>query len=229
MNTADSRLILKQALIKYREVDMQKALDGNIDYTFSPKFEQKMLRLCRSQRHRSWYWCNTVGKRAAITLAAILIVFSSMMCVQAVREPVIRFCTVVYDTFVDIFVENAHELPSPQEIETVYTISAPKNYTVIEEVTDVIFHSTVWQSPDGAQITLNQGILNAATSHDNEHSNYEILRGDQDIEIHYFNTLEYDVNTCHWVYQGYSFSLFTEGGQMTKDECLDMINSIIPA
>lgn len=229
MNTTNSKSILKQALTKYRDLDMQKALDSNIDYAFSPKFEQKMLRLCRSQRHKYWYLYNSAGKRVAITFAAILVVFSSMMSVQAIREPVLRFCTGVYDTFVDIFVENAQEVPSPQEIETVYTISVPENYTVVEEVTDIIFHSTVWERPDGAQIILNQGTLSTSTSHDTEHSNYEILHGNQDIEIHYFDTPEYNIKTCYWIHEGYSFTLFTEGGQVTKDECIDMINSIIPA
>lgn len=229
MITTDTQLKLKQALIKYRELDMQKALDSNIDYNFSPKFERKMSRLCQSQSHKYWHWFNTAGKRAAITLTAILVVFSSMMCVQAVREPVIHFFTAVHDTFVDIFVESAHELPYPQTIETVYTISVPENYTVVEESTDSIFHSTIWESPDGAQVTLTQNILNTEASHDNEHSNYEMLRGDQNIEIYYFDTPEYDIKTCYWIYKGYSFSLTAQGGQMTKEECVDMINSIIPA
>lgn len=228
MSTANSHLMLKQALIKYRELDIQKALDSNIDYSFSPKFEKAMLRLCQKQKHKYWHLHNTAGKRTAITLAAVLAIFSSMMCVQATREPIIHFFTSIHDTFVDLFIENTHEIPVPQEIETVYTISVPENYTVVEEVTDLILHSTVWEKTNGAQIVLNQGTLNTAIAHDNEHSNYEILQGDQEIEIHYFDMPEHNIKSCYWIYQGYSFSLFIQDSQLTKDDCVNMINSIIP-
>lgn len=75
--------------------------------TFTKDFEEKMQKLIESERKFYFYWVNTVRKRVAIIILAIIIsLTSATFGVKAIREPVIRFIIETFEKFANIIFVN---------------------------------------------------------------------------------------------------------------------------
>ena len=75
--------------------------------TFTKDFEEKMQKLIESERKFYFYWVNTVRKRVAIIILAIIISLTSVTFgVKAIREPVIRFIIETFEKFANIIFVN---------------------------------------------------------------------------------------------------------------------------
>ena len=56
--------------------------EERIDCDFSPRFTNRMNRLLRQANTVWWHWINTAGKRSAVIVAAMLILFFAVMRVD---------------------------------------------------------------------------------------------------------------------------------------------------
>lgn len=92
------------------------------EHAFSDKFEKNMQKLIARQKKPYYSMINTVGKRAACVILAVLIAFTAaILNVEALR-------TAFRDFFVNIFekfsiVQSADENNSPETIEDIYIIA----------------------------------------------------------------------------------------------------------
>ncbi len=73
-----------------------------IDYNFSEKYIKSKEKLIKKLGHSYWKYVNTVAKKAAVIIVALIIAFSSLMTVDAFREKVINFVYEAYSTFTEI-------------------------------------------------------------------------------------------------------------------------------
>lgn len=107
--------------------------EAEIDHDFSPTFEQKIDRLCRSTQKRTWRYVNTTAKR--VLIAAVLFVLLAMTVVAtvpALREGLIKIFT--HDTGVAYTFEFTEEdlARAPESIETVFLPTyIPEGYEYI--------------------------------------------------------------------------------------------------
>ena len=66
---------------------------------FSDKFEARMRKLIRRQKKPYYRFVNTAMKRVAVIFVAVVLAFSAMMSVEAIRTPVINFFIEIYERF----------------------------------------------------------------------------------------------------------------------------------
>jgi len=104
-------------------------------HAFSGDFNQKMSTLMSSGRKPYLRYINTVGKRAAVILVAVIMALTVAFSVKAIREPIIDFIIKTYKTFTTIFfdADDGIEKPYPDIIEDVYLPEyMPKDYIMVE-------------------------------------------------------------------------------------------------
>ena len=111
--------------------------------TFSEAFEKKMKKLIMAQKKSYYYLINTVGKRVAIIVLAIIISFTATTFgVKGIREAVIEFITETFERFTRITVQNEEPTPSqaklvknaPQYIPTGYTVESEMDLDGIYQI-----------------------------------------------------------------------------------------------
>ena len=79
--------------------------------TFSSSFERKMLKLISAQKKSYYYIINTVGKRIAILIAALLIGITAItFSVRASRETVLQFIVEIFDTHTHVYIKNSGDI-----------------------------------------------------------------------------------------------------------------------
>lgn len=97
----EDNLLLKEAL----HIHQEKALtdlpnDKELEkITFTEKFEKQMQKLIKSQKKPYYNMTNSVGKRFACVLVAIIVLFTMMMSVTAIREPFIKFIVESFEEY----------------------------------------------------------------------------------------------------------------------------------
>ena len=75
------------------------------DAPLSPEFEARMQKLLAHRRHGYYALFGTVGRRVASIVVALLVSATILTAsVEALRTPMMRFFTRVYETFTQIFV-----------------------------------------------------------------------------------------------------------------------------
>lgn len=115
--------ILKKALAVIAEEEAAKlpSEEECADITFSEEFERKMERIIRFQKKPYYSYVNTVGKRVACIILAILIAFTTVtFSVKAFREAVLEFFVETFEKF-SIVGFNEEDLDnSLDHIETYY-------------------------------------------------------------------------------------------------------------
>ena len=115
--------ILKKALAVIAEEEAAKlpSEEECADVTFSEEFERKMEKLIRFQKKPYYSYVNTVGKRVACIILAILIAFTTVtFSVKALREAVLEFFVETFEKF-SIVGFNEEDLDnSLDHIETYY-------------------------------------------------------------------------------------------------------------
>jgi hypothetical protein len=100
---------LKSAVKKADRYEMEALpADNEIDHEFSRDFERKMQKLIRKSNKSNTSRGGVAWRRRAVALiAAIIILFASVMSVPAVRASVIEFITEVYEQFTHIFFDES--------------------------------------------------------------------------------------------------------------------------
>lgn len=148
--------------------------EDNIQWDFSEKFEKSMDKLIRKNSRIQLSTKRTVTKSLIAAIIAIMVLFTGLMSVAAIREPIIEFVKKVFPQFNEITLSE-NSVPSVDMIETEYTlIDLPEGFELETYQKDDCGIFAVWHNSNGEEITFSQDILNLNVSVDTEHG-YEEL------------------------------------------------------
>lgn len=145
--------------------------------TFSPAFEEKMQKLLRRQKYGYFVLFGTAGRRVASIVVALLLGMTvATFSVKALREPVVRFITEVFETFTSVLFVDDESPASDVEMETVTPAYIPEGYTVEREMSIANAYKVVYYNAktdkrlNYTQRRDESGILIADTENTTYHS-----------------------------------------------------------
>ena len=122
------RFLLEEAIRQYEEsyYDSFSATEDEISY--SEDYKRSIKKLCNRSKIpflRGW---RSAMRRVAVAAAAFLLVFSGMMSVSAVREPMVGFFVEIHENLVKLYFANEDVEKAPDEIQEMYLITElPEN------------------------------------------------------------------------------------------------------
>ena len=94
------------------------------EHTFSPGFEKQMDKLIKRRKKPYYSLVNTVGKRVAVViLAFVMVSFTTVMSVDALRKPFISFITNMFSSHSEIRSDPEDSKQYPATIESKYDIT----------------------------------------------------------------------------------------------------------
>lgn len=138
------------------------------EHTFSHGFEKQMDKLIKRRKKPYYSLVNTVGKRVAvIILAFVMISFTTVMSVEALRKPFISFITNMFSSHSEIRSDPEDSKQYPATIESKYDITEGiDGYKVIlEEQYDN--NRTLDYSKDNIVVSFEQHIVDDFDMHTN--------------------------------------------------------------
>lgn len=102
--------------------------------TFSPALLDRMRRMIRRQKCGYYVLFGTAGRRVASIIVALLVSMTvTTFSVKALRDPVVKFFTEVFETFTSVlFAGDSPDAPTV-EIEAVAPTYIPEGYTLQRE------------------------------------------------------------------------------------------------
>ena len=191
------------------------------DITFSENFENKMQKLIRAQKKSYFYFINTVGKRAAVIILAIMIsLTATTFGVKAIRESVIKFITETFEKFTAVSVEN-EEAEAQDDIVKTAPQYIPEGYALESEIDVVGLYQMTFENQDGEFIDYIQKI-NLGTI---ANVNTEDIKYDR-ININSLEGIKYIKNSINTVVFADEIYMYTVYGQVSFDELIKMAESI---
>ena len=173
-----------------------------IDYNFSEKYIKSKEKLIKKLGRPYWKYVNTVAKKAAIIIVALIIAFSSLMTVDAIREKFVSFVYKIYNTFTQI---SYNDTLDSNSIETNYTftnvpIAYEKHTTILTESAN----SYYWINKRNKLIVLTQVEESNLHQFNSEHGKlFERIINDTPCLICKDPNQYY----CYWEFDGYRFEL----------------------
>ena len=194
--------------------------DSQIDYTFSEQFESQMSGLCKKEKGRFWRITNTVGKRVAVILVLVLLLFSVAFSVEAIREPIVSF----FVRRMDGYTAHRYEGPYKETIEREYTLGwLPDGFELESKRDSVIAVYTSFVNQSGESIVLRQCAgSDIEILLDSEHDQYRTgVKDGLAISL-------YDDGINHaaiWALDGYVFQL-TCYADVSQETILDIIGNV---
>lgn len=191
------------------------------DIKFSKAFENKMEKLIRAQKKSYFYFINTVGKRVAVIILAIMIsLTATTFGVKAIRESVIKFITETFEKFTAVSVED-DEIDTQVEFVKSAPQYIPEGYTVESEIDIVGLYQITYNNQNGNFIDYIQKInFGTIANVDTQGVEYE------KISINYFEGIKYSKNGFNKVVfadENYMYSVY---GEISFDELIKMAESI---
>ncbi|MBQ7714291.1 MAG: hypothetical protein IJT70_00300 [Clostridia bacterium] len=116
-NTADR--ILKDAFVKAASDSFESIpAEGDIDLAFSNDFFEKAVKEERKNKKAFKNFINTASKRAAVIAVIVLLSFSSLLTVDAIREPFFEFIKETYQKASRVFTKSDVEEETTNDEET---------------------------------------------------------------------------------------------------------------
>jgi len=134
--------------------------------TVSEEFKARMEKLIRRQKHGYYVLFGTVARRVATIIIALLVGMTvTTFSVEALRQPVVRFFTEVFETFTRvIFVDDTSD-PVQVEMEKKAPTYIPEGYVVKSEVEMGGSFRIVYESKEtGERIFYRQQAIEGNTS-----------------------------------------------------------------
>ena len=191
------------------------------DITFSEAFEKKMQKLISMQNKSYFYLINTVGKRVAIILAAIIIgLTATTFGVKAIRETVIEFITETFEKFTKVSVEKEE---SDIQVEFVKTapLYIPDGYTVETEVDIDGLYQITYNNQKNAFINYNQ-VFSDGTIYNVNTENVDYDK----INVNSFEGIKYNKNGANKIVFADETYMYTIYGKISFEELIKMAESI---
>ena len=217
----DKKLVMAFELYNKKLSDSLPTDDELKDITFSKTFENKMEKLIRAQKKSYFYLINTVGKRAAVIILAIMIsLTATTFGVKAIRESVIKFITETFEKFTAVSVEN-EEADTQDDIVKTAPQYIPEGYTLEYEMETGGVYKIIYRNMDNVSINYIQKI-NFGTIYniDTEDIKYE------KININSFEGIKYVKNGINTVVFADGTYMYTVYGKISFDELIKMAESI---
>lgn len=193
------------------------------DLTHSAEYERKMEALLREQKRPYLRLVNTVGKRVAVFVMAILLGFASTMSISAVRKPVVNFFIKAHENFLELFYEPEEEERIPEKIEEIYTLGVLPDES--EWLTRFISEkdvTTTWGNDD-VNLTLVQTTLDARLFvNETMERIVKIWLDEKEITV----IQKFGVTIYIWNTDEYAFHLVAKG-DLTQEEMAQMVGSLM--
>ena len=191
------------------------------DITFSELFEKKMQKLIMAQKKSYFYLINTVSKRVAIIVLALIIsLTTTTFGVKAIRETVIEFITETFERFTKVSVVDDEPDTQSELVKTAPTY-IPEGYIIELEVDTGGLYKIKYTTQENDIINYNQkfgyGTINNVNTEDIEYENI------------YINSLEgvkyikNGINTVVFADETYMYTIY---GQVPFEELIKMAESI---
>jgi hypothetical protein len=139
----DPRLVAALREAQNQNTDALLEAAHGEEHAFSAAFERSMARLVNAQRKPGHALVSARPRRAALALAAALVLMASLMLtVSALREPVLRLIVVSQEKYSDVSYDGTEGLPNT--LETLYApAKLPWSYRLDE--TQTIDYETFYQ------------------------------------------------------------------------------------
>ena len=192
--------------------------------TVSDEFEARMEKLIRRQKCGYYVLFGTVARRVATIIIALLVGMTvTTFSVEALRQPVVRFFTEVFETFTRVIFVDDNSEPEQVEMEKKAPTYIPDGYVVESEVdAGALYKVTYVHSESGERIYYRQRRKSPASSMINTEGIVyeEVLIGKWD-GIMYQNK---NTTTVVFADEEDVFSVF---GNITIDELLKISESIL--
>lgn len=191
------------------------------DIKFSKTFENKMEKLIRAQKKSYFYLINTVGKRVAVIILAIMIsLTATTFGVKAIRESIIKFITETFEKFTAVSVEN-EEADAQYDIVKTAPQYIPESYDIETEMDLGVLYQITYNNQDGNSIDYIQKI-NFGTIYNVDREDIEYER----INIKSFDGIKYVKNGINTVVFADGTYMYTVYGKISFDELIKMAESI---
>ena len=217
-------LILQQAATEAQRREMEilgKEIDLSEPHLFSDDYNRKMDKLLKFSRKPYFSFVNTVGKRAAVIIIALITALSiTTFSVKALREPVVNFIISVYEKFSNIlFHSDEADNSFPTTIEEFYWPEyLPNGYVEIENI-NLINVIEITYSNGTDDLIFEQYIISSAQiGADTEGTEIETLTVDGKEVLFFVNK---GINRIIWTDGLYGYRI---SGVFDKDEMLKMVN-----
>ena len=217
-----SLLNCKTATAKQRLVRGKKLLqsDGDITYTFSPRFTRRMNRLAKAEKSWLWRMTSTASKRAAAAGIAMILIALTACSIPAIREPVAAFFKGTYENCVRFFTGNA----GADRIAERYTLTElPDGFEAVYTVDNDASFTVVYRNEDGEEIILSQSVgADYWIDIDTQHGTLT------EIDLSGVTVTLYEADGCMvalWQQDGYAFDLTIYGG-LDREQVLRLVNSV---
>ena len=216
------RMILEAAIRQYEETYYESFSETEDEISYSEEYKRSMKKLFSRSKNPFLRCFNTTLKRASVVAAAFLLVFSSMMSVSAVREPVIGFFVEVHEYFVRLSFAKDDIEKAPETIEEMYLVTdLPPNSKWLTKFINDKDITTTWAN-EHVNVTLIQTTLDSDFFANPDPSYIERKKmAGYDTAI--FRT--FSVTIYIWNTDDYAYHLVIKG-QMPDEECEKMMQSL---
>ncbi len=132
----DEKLIMTFELYNQKMCEALPDDEELKDITFSEAFEKKMQKLISMQRKSYYYMINTVGKRVAIIVSALVIsLTATAFSVKAIREAIIEFFVETFTTYSEVSVDG-DEISGHTEFKKVKPQYLPEGFNLSRDLSD---------------------------------------------------------------------------------------------
>ena len=217
----DEKLIMAFELYNQKLCESLPSDEELKDIKFSEAFEKKMQKLISVQKKSYFYLINTVGKRVAIIVLALVIsLTATAFSVKAIREAVIEFFIETFTTHSDVSVEG-NGIPLDIEFKRAEPQYLPEGYVVSRDLSNENSCYIVYVDSEENSIYYLQYINDGtAVSVDTE---------DVEIKTVYINGLEgimYENKGFNKIVFGDETYFYTIYGRISMDELLKIAESI---
>lgn len=145
--------------------------------TLSPSLQEKMRRLLRRQKYGYYALFGTAGRRVASIIVALLVSMTvTTFSVKALRDPVVKFFTEVFETFTSVLFNGDDPDTPTVEIEAVAPAYIPEGFAFESETNIPSIYRCVYRNTDtGEQLNYTQrwndhGTLGANTENIEYHN-----------------------------------------------------------
>ncbi len=191
------------------------------NHVFSARFENKMRKLIKSESRAIYPFINTVGKRVAIIILAILIFsLTTIMSVPALRTGLFEMIEDIYEKYSNISFRNISDSSVELGSFVEYELSnVPKSFTLIESfINDENHRKTQIYSDGENQINYKQSLLHGSKfmlNTENAELLNELMNG---VEMYYLKQEDFEL--IFWHDDTYLFIVSVSEG---RDLLLDVV------
>ena len=207
------------------------SVDTAPSYSWSPseKFEARIRSYSHGVDRYWWKFVNTAGKRVAVILLALTVLFGLSMTVDAIREPFVKLITKVLEKFTEVYVDPKTSQNMKDSMEEKYYPSyIPDGYVMTENNVYLdISIDAFYEKEDGGYekgyISYHQDLLRSSGFlFDTEGVELIGLEIDGKLAKSYTNK---GVVNLFWTDDDYMFRLSATGG-LTLEDLVDIAKSL---